>query len=123
MVQKPQRKYDLNFRNAPSFFLTAILLSCLWSPAQTTLKAKIIVLGVTHSAQLVNPNFQPAVFRAFISNCKPRAICIERSPEEFIRNSFYEFTYEQQYCIIPFAKENNISVFPFDWEPPSDDIL
>src|SRR6185436_4036000 len=46
-----------------------------------------------------------------------------RSPEEFIRNSFYEFTYEQQYCIIPFAKENNISVFPFDWEPPSDDIL
>jgi hypothetical protein len=84
--------------------------------------AKLIVLGVTHSAQLVNPAFQPGALRAFIKKCNPKAICIERSPTNFSRNDFYEFTYEQQFCIIPFARENKIPVFPFDWEPNPEDL-
>jgi len=57
-------------------------------------KPKIVILGVTHSGQLVNAHEQPAVIRAFIAAVQPNAVCIERSPREFARNDFYEFTYE-----------------------------
>jgi hypothetical protein len=83
----------------------------------------IVVLGVTHSEQLVNYNQQPAVIRSYIDRVHPAAICFERSPEEYSRNDFYEFTFEQQYCVIPYAKERNIPLYPIDWIPEQRDIL
>ncbi|MFC4163540.1 hypothetical protein ACFOWU_07750 [Epilithonimonas zeae] len=84
-------------------------------------KPKVVILGVGHSTQLINYNHQPAAIRAFINKVKPSAICIERSPEEFSRNDFYEFTYEQQFAVVPYAKENNIPLYPVDWTPSETD--
>jgi len=84
-------------------------------------KPKVVILGVGHSTQLINYNHQPAAIRAFINKVKPSAICIERSPEEFSRNDFYEFTYEQQFTVVPYAKENNIPLYPVDWIPSETD--
>ncbi|WP_428229527.1 hypothetical protein [Flavobacterium sp.] len=85
-------------------------------------KPKVIILGVEHSSQLINYNHQPSALRTFINKVNPAAICIERSPEEFSRNDFYEFTYEQQYVIIPFANQKKIPLHPIDWYPDSDDL-
>ncbi|WP_312332192.1 hypothetical protein [Sphingobacterium sp.] len=85
-------------------------------------KAKVVVLGVGHSSQLINYNQQPAAIRAFIDRVNPSAICIERSPEEFSKNDFYEFTYEQQFTIVPYAIEKNITLHPIDWLPSDQDI-
>jgi hypothetical protein len=84
-------------------------------------KTKLVILGVGHSSQLVAESYQPAVLRAFIDRVKPDAICIERSPQEFTRNDFYEFTYEQQYLAIPYAKEHRIPLYPIDWLPSAED--
>ncbi|HKI79361.1 MAG TPA: hypothetical protein VKA26_12525 [Ignavibacteriaceae bacterium] len=86
-------------------------------------KPSIVVLGVTHSGQLVNFNQQPAAIRAFIIRVNPAAICIERSPEQFSRNDFYEFTYEQQYCVAPYAREKKIPLYPVDWYPDKNDLV
>lgn len=86
-------------------------------------KTKVVILGVGHSTQLVAESYQPAVIRAFINRVKPDAICIERSPQEFSRNDFYEFTFEQQYLTVPFARENQIPLYPVDWLPDSEDTL
>lgn len=86
-------------------------------------KTKIVILGIGHSPQLVAENYQPAVFRAFFDRVKPDVICIERSPQEFARNDFYEFTYEQQYLTVPYAKERRIPLYPIDWLPSAEDTL
>lgn len=84
-------------------------------------KPKVVILGVGYSTQLINYNHQPAALRAFINKVKPSAICIERSPEEYSKNDFYEFTYEQQYTVVPYAKEKNITLHPIDWLPSEND--
>lgn len=86
-------------------------------------KPKVVILGVDHSTQLVNRNHQPSSIRSFIRSVNPSGICIERSPEEFSRNDFYEFTYEQQYVIIPYARENKLNLHPIDWIPAEKDII
>lgn len=85
--------------------------------------ARVIVLGVTHSGQLVAERQQPAALRAFMNRVKPDAIAIERSPEELARNDFYEFTYEQQYLAVPYARERNIPLYAIDWLPDPDETL
>lgn len=89
------------------------------SPARTT----IVVLGVSHSAQLVAESYQPAMFRAFFDRVKPAAFAIERSPEQFARNDHYEFTYEIQYLTLPYARSHSIPTHPIDWYPSLDDQL
>lgn len=79
------------------------------------MNTKLIVLGVGHSNQLVTKECQPAAYRAFLDRVKPDVIGIERSPLEFNRSDFYEFTYEQQYIVVPYAKKNKIPLRPFDW--------
>ncbi|HDS1581366.1 TPA: hypothetical protein QEL15_003473 [Stenotrophomonas maltophilia] len=83
--------------------------------------ARVIVLGVDHAAQLISPNDSPAMLAAFLDRARPTAICIERSPEAYARNSFYDFTYEVQDVVVPFARDRGISLCPVDWEPPSED--
>lgn len=110
-------------------FLYGILISvilfgvCSAQSSQQTspIKTKIVILGVGHSPQLVAESYQPAVFRAFFDRVKPDAICIERSPQEFARNDYYEFTYEQQYLTVPYAKEHRIPLYPVDWLPAAED--
>jgi hypothetical protein len=86
-------------------------------------KTRVVVLGVSHSAQLVAESYQPAVLRAFIQRLRPAAIGFERSPEQYARNDHYEFTYEIQYLTLPYARELGIPVHPIDWYPPVDDQL
>jgi hypothetical protein len=99
---------------------------CFFIQLQTTCsgqdKASIIVLGVTHSMQLVNPRQQPALLRAFFDRVNPKAICIESTPEQYAQNDFYEFTYEQQHCLIPYARKKSIPVYPIDWWPGAADL-
>jgi hypothetical protein len=97
-------------------FLPSILFSQNTKPA-------IAVLGITHSGQLASPAQQPAALRAFIHRVKPDAILIERSPEEFARSDFYEFTYEQQFVVVPFARQQKIPLYPIDWLPKEEDPL
>ncbi len=97
-----------------------ILPNILFSQVKTP---AIIVLGVAHSAQLVCSAQQPAAVRSFMVRVKPDAILIERSPEEFSRSDFYEFTYEQQFVVVPFALQQKIPLYPIDWLPNEQDLL
>lgn len=105
------------------FLLCGLLPVCSVVAQANPQKTKVAILGVGHSTQLIAESYQPAALRAFIERVKPDAICIERSPEEFARNDFYEFTYEQQYLTVPLARERKISLYPIDWLPSSDDTL
>lgn len=98
------------------FILTNTLFSQTTNPF-------IVVIGVTHSAQLVCSAQQPAALRSFMVRVKPSAILIERSPEEFSRSDFYEFTYEQQFVVVPFARQHKIPLYPIDWLPKEQDLL
>ena len=91
------------------------------SGQSSTPKTKVIILGVAHSPQLVAESYQPAALRAYIDRVKPDAICVERSPQEFARNDFYEFTYEQQYLVVPYARQHRIPLCPIDWLPAAED--
>ena len=84
---------------------------------------EITILGVAHSGMLVAKSYRPAVLRAYIDRVKPDAICIERSPEQFARGSYYEFTYEIQGIAVPYAREQGIELCPIDWMPAADDQL
>jgi len=110
------------------FLISALAIAHSICPAQASKqpepgKTKVVVLGVGHSSQLVAESYQPAVLRAFFDRVRPEAICIERSPQEFARNDFYEFTYEQQYLTIPYAKEHHIPIYPVDWLPSAEDSM
>ena len=58
---------------------------------------RVLTIGV-----LVGRAYHPGWFRAFFDLVHPSAICIERSPDEFARGDFYEFTYEAQDIAIPY---------------------
>jgi hypothetical protein len=87
------------------------------SPAPTT----VVIVGVEHSAQLVARRYHPGYLRAFLDRARPAAICIERSPDEFARNDWYEFTYEAQHVAVPYARSRNIDLCAIDWIPSRDD--
>jgi hypothetical protein len=89
------------------------------APADST--TTIIILGVDHSAQLGARRYHPGYFRAFFDRVKPGAICIERSPDEFARGDFYEFTYEAQHIAVPYARDHHLDICPIDWLPSRDD--
>jgi hypothetical protein len=84
---------------------------------------RVIILGVDHSAQLVARADQPAMLDAFLDRAKPDAICVERAPENFARNDFYEFTYETQGVVVPYARRNHVDLCPIDWSPSHEDEL
>ena len=81
----------------------------------------LIVLGVEHSAQLVGRTYHPGYLRAFIEKVHPAAICVERSPDEFTRGDYYEFTYEVQHITVPYARAHGVDLCPIDWLPSRDD--
>jgi len=104
--------------------VVGVVLAMLSLPARGAppeAATQVIVLGVDHAAQLAAREDRPAVLAAFLDRAAPDAICIERSPEAFARNDFYEFTYEVQDVVVPFARERNIDVCPFDWHPSTED--
>ena len=82
---------------------------------------EVMILGVDHTAQLINRRQQPAALRSFFASVDPAAICIERSPERFARGDHYEFTYEIQEVIVPWARKTETSLCPFDWLPQPED--
>lgn len=81
----------------------------------------LVVLGVEHSAQLAGRTYHPGYLRAFIDRVHPAAICVERSPDEFARGDYYEFTYEVQHIAVPYARAHGIDLCPVDWLPSRDD--
>jgi hypothetical protein len=109
---------------AAAFALAAALNSAralAQAPALRPDATRLVVLGVSHTAQLVSRTQQPAVLRAFFDRVAPAAIGIERDPESFARNDHYEFTYEIQEVVVPYARERGIALHPFDWMPPTSD--
>ncbi len=87
-----------------------------------TTPTKLVVLGTDHSAQLVAESYQPAVFRAFFDRAHPDAMCIERPPEEYLRDGYYaEYGYEARYLAPRWARERGIAIYPIDWVLPADD--
>lgn len=108
-------------------FLSGLLLFLLLLPwravAAEAAPTRVIVLGVDHSTQLVARGEQPAALEAFLDRAKPDAICVERAPEAFARNDFYEFTYEVQGVVLPYARRTGVELCPVDWEPSREDQL
>jgi hypothetical protein len=86
-------------------------------PGPTTL----VVLGVDHSAQLAGRGYHPGYLRAFFDRVRPTALCVERSPDEFARGDYYEFTYEVQHVAVPYARARGVALCPVDWLPGRDD--
>lgn len=94
------------------------------TPAQVPQdRARVAILGVDHAAQLVAESDQPGMLAAWLSLVKPAAVCIERPPEQASRQDYYEFTYEVQGIILPWAARNAAEICPIDWMPPLDDQL
>lgn len=87
------------------------------------IKARVTILGVDHTAQLVAERDQPGMLAAWLDIVKPAAVCIERPPEQAARQDYYEFTYEIQGIILPWAKSNTTELCPIDWMPPVEDQL
>jgi len=102
-------------KTASPLILTIGILAARAAVAQDT--TEVVIVGVTHSAMLAAESQQPASFRAYFERVRPDAICIERAPSEFARGSHYEFTYEIQNIAVPYARENDIPLCPFDWLP------
>src|SRR3546814_16827568 len=71
---------------------------------------EVVILGVDHSAQLVNRRQPPAAMRAFFSSISPAALCIESAPAEFARRHHYAFTDQIQGAIDPCARETNTAL-------------
>lgn len=107
------------------FALAALLLAAVFPPhalAEKT-KTRVTILGVDHTAQLVAEKDQPGMLAAWLDLAKPAALCIERPPEQASRQDFYEFTYEIQGIILPWATKNATELCPIDWMPSLDDQL
>jgi hypothetical protein len=105
--------------------LLCLLALVAWAPiAHAEPSAtRVVILGVAHAgAQFASPWQQPAAFRLFIDRVRPDGIAIERSPEEYARGDFYEFTFEQQDIVVPYARERRIPLHPVDWLPREDDM-
>lgn len=109
-------------------FLFLMLVLALWPAAGADAQnappvrqTEVVILGVDHSAQLINRRQQPGAVRAFVDAIKPAAICIERAPDRFARNDHYEFTYEIQDLLVPLARERGLPLCPFDWLPGAED--
>ena len=111
----------------PLFLSLALMLSAAGSgTAQTPAAAaptRVLVLGVDHAVQLVSEADQPGMLAAFIEKVSPSAICVERAPEPYARGDHYEFTYEIQDIVLPYASQHGIEICPFDWEPSREDQL
>lgn len=86
-------------------------------------KTRLAILGVDHAAQLVAEQDQPGMLAAWLDLVKPAAVCIERPPEQASRQDYYEFTYEVQGIILPWAAKSGTELCPIDWMPPMDDQL
>jgi hypothetical protein len=89
----------------------------------TSEPTRVVVLGVNHAVQLVSEDDQPGMLAAFIEKVSPSAICIERAPEPYARGDHYEFTYEIQDIVLPYARKHGIEICPFDWEPSIEDQM
>lgn len=101
----------------PSRSTAAVTADTAHRPITTTL----VVLGVEHSAQLAGRAYHPGYLRAFFDRVRPAALCVERSPDEFARGDYYEFTYEVQHVAVPYARQHGIELCPVDWLPSRDD--
>lgn len=102
------------------FLLLSVLASPLAHAAQVQ-KTRVIILGVDHAAQLVSDHDQPGILAAYLNQVRPDAICIERPPEQAARGSYYEYTYEVQGIILPYADTTRTPLCPIDWMPPVED--
>lgn len=95
-------------------------------PAPALANAKpttLIILGVNHGGELVDPEQNPGRYRAYFDAVKPDVFLIEREPERAALANWYPFTYEQQDIVVPYARDHGIPVIPIDWLPPETDSL
>ena len=104
--------------------LAALVLAALPRlAAAAEARTRVAILGVDHAAQLVAEEDQPGTLAAWLDMVRPGAVCIERPPEQASRGDYYEFTYEVQGIILPWAAARGTDLCPIDWTPPMDDQL
>ncbi|WP_295918156.1 hypothetical protein [uncultured Xanthomonas sp.] len=106
---------------ARCLFSLALAAASATGMAATPAPTRVAILGVEHAAQLVSERDQPGVLAAFLEQLAPDAICIERPPEQAARGDYYEYTYEVQGVILPYAAAHPVALFPIDWMPPVED--
>lgn len=114
-------------RPLPALFLALSLLlparDATAADAPAPRPTRVVVLGVDHSVQLVSEADRPGLLAAFIERVDPDAVCVERAPEQFARGDHYEFTYEIQGVVVPYARAHGIDICPIDWMPPREDRM
>lgn len=108
-------------RMARCLFSLALAGTSAAGVAAAPTPTRVAILGVEHAAQLVSERDQPGVLAAFLEQLAPDAVCIERPPEQAARNDYYEYTYEVQGVILPYAATHAVAVCPIDWMPPVED--
>lgn len=113
----PRRVYALT--------LIGLLLCGVYStPALASSRpASVIILGVNHGGELIDPEQNPGRYRAYFDAVKPDVFLIEREPERAALANWYPFTYEQQDIVVPYAHDHGIPIIPIDWYPPVTDAL
>ena len=106
---------------ARRFVLLALAAAVAPGVAAAPAPTRVAILGVEHAAQLVSEHDQPGVLAAFLEQLAPDAVCIERPPEQAARGDYYEYTYEVQGVILPYAAVHPVALCPIDWMPPVED--
>ncbi|MCW0424113.1 hypothetical protein [Xanthomonas sacchari] len=102
-------------------FSLALAAASATGMAATPAPTRVAILGVEHAGQLVSERDQPGVLAAFLEHLAPDAICIERPPEQAARGDYYEYTYEVQGVILPYAAAHPVALCPIEWMPPVED--
>lgn len=110
-------------RRALACFLFLLVSALSPASAADADKTRVVILGVEHTAQLVAEKDQPGILAAWLDRVDPVAVCIERPPEQASRQDYYEFTYEVQGIVLPWAAKQGTEICPIDWIPPMDDQL
>ncbi|MEZ4457314.1 MAG: hypothetical protein R2882_12325 [Gemmatimonadales bacterium] len=106
--------------------MTALLILALAAAAPAAADSgptRVVVLGVDHSAQLVSSANRPGLLAAFLDRVRPDAVCVERPPDRAARGDWYEFTYEVQGIVVPWASAHGVPLCPIDWMPSVEDQL
>lgn len=105
--------------------LIGVVLGCAYASdvLAKSRPATVIILGVNHGSELIDPQQNPGRYRAYFDAVKPDVFLIEREPERAALANWYPFTYEQQDIVVPYAHAHGLPIIPIDWYPPEADSL
>lgn len=80
-------------------------------------KTKLLIVGTIHEEHWKNPNYSPQDLLGILKTYKADIVAIEVRGDNFDKNDFTQNVPEASLIILPYCRENNIDVYPVNWEP------